>query len=57
MERHFTRQVLNQPTSRLLGRPVIILTRPVASNKFVLLKLESLSTMRNSSSFYIKRLK
>lgn len=51
------RQVLSQPTSRLLGRPVIILTRPVASYKFVLLKLESLSTMRNSSSFSIKRLK
>lgn len=57
VERRPVHQVLGQSTSRLLGRPVIILTRPVASYEFVLLKLESLSTMRNSSSFSIKRLK
>lgn len=39
------------------GHSAASLTRFVSSYKFVLLKLESLSTMRNSSSFSIKRLK
>ena len=34
------------------GHPEASLTRFIASYKFVLLKLESLSTMRNSSSFF-----